>query len=68
MEECEKDMEEGEGVEKMAAGLAWKSVSKFNLTECQGIKRFLFFSLSPPSFVHCSFLVSSNVTSNVTGF
>lgn len=71
VEECEKDMEEGgRGQENgcRAGDAAWKRVSKFNLTECQGIKRFLFFSLSPSSFVHCSFLVSSIATSNVTGF
>lgn len=56
MEECEKDMEEeGRGRENgcRAGNAAWKRVSKFNLTECQGIKRFLFslfhsLSLSPP--------------------
>lgn len=49
VEECEKDMEEGgRGRENgcRAGDAAWKRVSKFNLTECQGIKRFLFFSLS----------------------
>lgn len=54
---CEKDMEEeGRGRENgcRAGNAAWKRVSKFNLTECQGIKRFLFslfhsLSLSSPS-------------------
>lgn len=34
---------------RRAGNAAWKRVSKFNLTECQGIKRFLFLSLSPSS-------------------
>lgn len=80
MEECEKDMEEeGRGRENgcRAGNAAWKRVSKFNLTECQGIKRFLFslfhsLSLSPPPLpplpplLYLLLARSSIATSNVT--
>lgn len=77
MEECEKDMEEerrGRENGCRAGNAAWKRVSKFNLTECQGIKRFLFslfhsLSLSPPPLPPLLYLLlarSSIATSNIT--